>query len=805
MVRGVAVAAFWLAFGLAAFGQQTIIRMMPGPEGSIPSPSATDPRSIARRAVFEEFHKQNPDVRVANAGGLSLSGDRQESTFLMAMAGDTAPDVFYVNFRQYYQYIDQGFCRPLDDLIARDPDVVDRVNPIIMGVLKSYDGHIYALPWFQVAQALYFRKDIFEKAGLDSEKPPRNWQEFEAYGRQIVERLPGVYGFVWAQGGGGKAYWWSNFVWQAGGEVARPDRTGIWRSAIDSDAAAKALDFFRKITDQTWKGPSGKVYGPIAKLSTDYGRDIVDGKVAMWFSYTNDIVLNMSDLNPSLLGIAAMPEGPGGKSNEINAGMWAINGTITDPKKIDACWRLIKFYVGDSAAKVNTDRFVELGMGKLVNPVLLKRFGYGDIADQVDPTYVSASESLFKHGHPEPYGRNMQQVYVVLESALDRALLEPKTPSRTILHDVAQEMDSKLLNYVTPEVLAKQRAWALGLVIVATGVFGGILIAFWRSSRKRLQVEERLMAGENRARVYRFILLCLIPAGGSILVWSYYPLLKGLVIAFQDYRIIKGTKWVGLDNFISVFTQPIFYKALWNSFLYVGLTILIGFLVPIFLALILHEIPKFKVLFRTIFYLPAMTSPVVIALLWRQFYDRTEQGTLNQLLWPFLQLWNAVSHFFGGAPLPLAYDWLGNPSLAMFAVVLPGVWAGAGPGSILYLAALKNVPEERYEAADLDGASWLSKIRHITLPGLRPLVLINLLGVFIGGFKAMENVFVMTGGGPMYATHTIGLEVWTNAFMFLKFGYATAAAWVMGAILIGFTLIQIRTLTKMKFTTAQAP
>ena len=153
---------------------------------------------------------------------------------------------------------------------------------------------------------------------------------------------------------------------------------------------------------------------------------------------------------------------------------------------------------------------------------------------------------------------------------------------------------------------------------------------------------------------------------------------------------------------------------------------------------------------------------------------------------------------------PLKYDWLGDPHLALLAVVLPGIWAGAGPGSILYLAALKNIPEERYEAADLDGASWIAKIRWITMPGLWPLMMINLLGAFIGGFKAMENVFVLTGGGPLYSTHTIGLEIWTNAFMFLKFGYATAAAWVMGAILIGFTILQIKNLTKMKFTASGA-
>ena len=276
------------------------------------------------------------------------------------------------------------------------------------------------------------------------------------------------------------------------------------------------------------------------------------------------------------------------------------------------------------------------------------------------------------------------------------------------------------------------------------------------------------------------------------------------MIAFQDYGIQRGARWVGLDNFIGVFTQPLFYKSLWNSVVYVALTLLIGFFMPIFLALALNEIPRFKVLFRTIFYLPAMTSSIVIAFVWRQFYDKSPAGLLNSLTAPIIEhMINPVFKLVGHAAWPLANDWLGDPALAMFAVVLPGIWAGAGPGSILYLAALKNVSEDRYEAADLDGANWRQKIRYITLPSLKPLILINLLGVFIAGFKAMENIFVLTMGGPLNSTRTIGLEVWQNAFMYLKFGYATAAAWVMGSMLVGFTLIQIRSLLKMRFTTAK--
>jgi multiple sugar transport system permease protein len=792
-----------LALPAPAPATEITIRMMAGPSWGMPPKEATDPRSVARRAVFEEFHRRHPGIRVVNAGGLDIAGPRAESMFLMSMAGDTAPDVFYVNFRQYYNYIDQGFCRPLDDLIARDPHVISRVHDVVMRVLRSFDGKIYALPWSQFAQGLYYRKDHFAEAGLDPARPPTTWAEFYDFAKRLTESRPGRVGFAFSSG---PAYHWSNFAWQAGAEIVTPGRDGLWKAAINTPQGATALEFYRKLVTDTWRGKDGKMHGPAAITTLDWQREIREGRVSMWFAYTADVVLNLSDLNPSLLGVAALPAGPAGRANEVNAGMWAINASIRDPAKLEACWTFLKFFAGDEAAEVTTRQYVELGLGALVNPTWLKKFGYADLAAQVDPAFVRANEEVFATGHPEPYGRNCQQVYVVLDSALERAALYRKEPALRILDQTAAEMDRKLLGYTSAEVLAQQRTYAwivFAFLITCVAAFGMVALVRFKRKLQSAEAGRSLGAGQNLRRIHRFIAICLLPAAASLIVWSYYPLLRGLIIAFQDYRIMQPAKWVGLDNFIAVFTQPIFYRALANTFAYVALSILIGFFLPMILALALNEIPRFKILFRTVFYLPAMTSGIVIAILWRQFYDKSETGLLNSILRPFIEVLNPVLETIHMQPIALAHDWLGNPTLALFAVVLPGIWAGAGPGSILYLAALKNIPDERYEAADLDGASWFHKVLYITMPALKPLILINLLGVFIAGFKAMENIFVLTGGGPLYATHTIGLEVWTNAFMFLKFGYATAAAWVMGAILIGFTVLQLRTLLQLRFTTSK--
>jgi ABC-type sugar transport system permease subunit/ABC-type glycerol-3-phosphate transport system substrate-binding protein len=791
-----------LAAAVAFASEPTVVRMIAHASWGIPPKDATDPASIARRSIFDEFHRRNPDIRVINAAGLQAAGNQPDAPFLMSMAGDTAPDVFYVNFRQMTNYIEQGFCRPLDDLINSHPSVLSRVKPKIQQVLRSYDGRIYCIPYIQYGMALYFRIDFYREAGLDPSRPPRTWSEFYDTARRLTRADKNRYGFLFNNGAEGKAWHWINILRQAGGEPIERTPSGVWRSSFNTDAGAKALDFFRKLTQEKWK-ENGKLVGPAAGLSNDWRDDIDAGKAAMWFDYTNDVLLHATRTNPALIGVAAMPAGPGGRANEVNAGMWAINASIKDPKKLAACWRFIKYFVGEDAARIATKTYVENGLGNLVQPDLLIRFGYGELASRVDPLLVEASKLQFENGRPEPYGRNAQMLYVLLDEPIQRALIEPSTPAKEILDAAAKEIDAKLLGYIPPEEMAHRRGVAMGVLIIATVAMG---VAIAAAGRKWYHlIRERHAVGRGQSRNTGLALLFLLPAAVSLLVWAYYPLARGLLIAFQDYRIMKPPHYVGLDNFIEVFRNYTFWKGLANSFVFVGLSIGIGFFIPFFLALALNEIPRFKVFFRTVFYLPAMTSGIVIAFMWRQFYDKSDKGFLNQLMAPvfsglntMLDGFNSVFHTAIGH-FEKTHDWLGDPKLAMLAVVIPGIWAGAGPVSILYLAALKNVPEERYEAADLDGGTWWQKVRYITFPALKPLVLINLLGAFIGGFKAMEQIFIMTGGGPLYSTHTLGLEVWQNAFMFLKFGYATAAAWVMGAILIGFTVIQVRNLLEMKF------
>jgi multiple sugar transport system permease protein len=281
--------------------------------------------------------------------------------------------------------------------------------------------------------------------------------------------------------------------------------------------------------------------------------------------------------------------------------------------------------------------------------------------------------------------------------------------------------------------------------------------------------------------------LFLAPAVVSVAVWSYYPLFKGAMMAFQEYKIVGGSTWTGLDNFIQVATNPGFWKAWLRTLQYVSISIVLGFTAPVVLAVLLAEIPKGKVFFRMVYFLPHLTSALVIMLLWKLMFDPTENGMLNQIL-----------AIFGIA----RQSWLQDPSLAMTCCILPGVWAGAGMASLIYIAALGSLPPDYYEAAAIDGAGIFARLRHITLPQLLPLMVINFVGAFIAAFQGMGSIFLLTFGGPGDATNVLSLAIWKEAYNNLRFSTATTMAWFLGIALIGFSYLQIRYLRRVEFRSA---
>jgi ABC-type sugar transport system permease subunit/ABC-type glycerol-3-phosphate transport system substrate-binding protein len=775
---------FWL---VPARAQEPIVLRVGGayPSWGIPDPNATSPLERAKRRVFEAFTKKHPEIKLERFTALSIQGPAAESGILMAFAGGTAPDIVYVNMRLMRQYVSQGFLQPVDDLLEKHPETLKRIHPNLTREL-DIDGKTYAIPFVQFCQALYYRKDLFRTAGLDPQRGPKDWDEFYVYCQKLYEPQKGQWGYVFPPSD--TSYHWLNFLYSAGGDVTRKTPGGSYEAAFGGSEGAAALAFWRKLMTAKWTGTDGKTVEGAATKSATRAADISAGKVGMWFAYQSDDIVNMTstDINPSLIGIAPMPRGPTGlRSGEINASMWGVNASVKDPKKRAACLELLRFLASDEAAKIRVDALVDNGLAQLVNPGELIRWGHGEYVTAAQKPWLAAQKTLFETGKPEPAGPNMAFIYKLLDEPLDQAVLYPDRPIEKILSDATFKVNRKLLGFTPPDEQARQRKIALGIALTLTlGLFLFTLravILAWKAAKIRLPGVGIPLRSHLSAWLF------MAPAVLSIALWAYFPLLRGMLMAFQDYRILGGGGWVGLDNFIEAAGQETFWKGITNAFTFTFWLLGLGFLAPVGLALMLHEIPKGKVFFRALYYLPAVTTGVIVAMLWKQFFDPAPTGLANSLL-----------GLLGLQPL----KWLQDPALAKFCVVLPLIWAGAGPGSIIYLAALQGIPDEMYEAAELDGAGVFAKIWKLTLPTLAPLLIINLVGATIGAFKIMEPVLVQTGGGPDNATHTIGLEVWYNAFMYLKFGYATAAAWMMGLVLIGLTLYQLKMLQNVRYSAA---
>lgn len=243
-------------------------------------------------------------------------------------------------------------------------------------------------------------------------------------------------------------------------------------------------------------------------------------------------------------------------------------------------------------------------------------------------------------------------------------------------------------------------------------------------------------------------LLFALPLILTFAVFSWWPILQSFVMSLQSTNLITS-EWVGLDNFVTVLSDPILGRAVLNTLYFALLALVFGFPLPILLAVLLSEVRRGRGFYSALVYLPVVIPPVVAVLLWKFFYDASPTGVFNTIL-----------GWVGIAPQP----WLQNAASAMPSLVLEATWAAAGGSVIIYLAALLSVPSELYDAAEVDGASLWRKIWHVTLPQLRGVLFVMLILQILATAQVFLEPFLFTGGGPNNATVTVLLLIYRYAF-----------------------------------------
>ncbi|HNP73181.1 MAG TPA: sugar ABC transporter permease [Kouleothrix sp.] len=283
----------------------------------------------------------------------------------------------------------------------------------------------------------------------------------------------------------------------------------------------------------------------------------------------------------------------------------------------------------------------------------------------------------------------------------------------------------------------------------------------------------------NATTAYLFIL----PGMALFVAWTLYPLLYSFVMSFAEWNLIKPSRFVGLENYRRALSDPVFWLALRNTLSYTLITVPGQMILGLGLALLLDQPLRGRAFFRTMYYIPVVTSWVVVSLIFTYLYNG-QAGLINWLLRDALHLIDAN------------INWLGEPLTANIAIATLGIWKGIGWTMVIFLAGLQSIPQEVYEAAAIDGASSWQRLRSITLPLIRQTTLFILVLLTIGGFQVFISVYVMTGGKPLHRTDVLLTYMYSNAFEFLDLGYGSALSYLFALMVFALSMAQIRLLRR---------
>ncbi len=277
--------------------------------------------------------------------------------------------------------------------------------------------------------------------------------------------------------------------------------------------------------------------------------------------------------------------------------------------------------------------------------------------------------------------------------------------------------------------------------------------------------------------------LFLLPAGIILLIFFFIPFFQTIWLSFLDYsNSIYSASFSGLQNYIDILHNPIFYKVMINTIIYLVAAVPILAIIPLFLAILINQKIRGITVYKILIYLPVIVSIVVAAIAFKWLY--AEQGILNYIL--------NVFHIN-------SIGWLTDPKYAIYSVIIVTIWKGIGYYMMIYLAALMSVPKELYEACDIDGAGFLRKHLTVTVPHIMPTIALVTTISSISAMKIFAEIYVMTKGGPLNSTKTIVYYIYEKAFENLDLGYASAMSVILLIIVMIFSLINIFCFERNKY------
>jgi multiple sugar transport system permease protein len=780
-----------------------------GPGGPLAGSYADVVREFERKSEID--HAKDPSkpiYRVISGQDAQRDQTADPTRFLISVAGGMPPDVITFDRYAITEWSFRGAFVPLDDYIARDLAAGKTDAPNSKDYYPAcwnegmYNGKLYAIPVAVDDRALVYNKDLLKRAGLVDEKgeakPPKDWDELREYAKKLTEfdengRMK-VLGFAPLWGNS----WLYMYSWMNGGEFMAQDG----RKCIMNDPRnVEALQYIVDLYDEA--GGYDKVSAFQAGFQNDALDPFVQGKVAMKIDGSWIVAWNLAkycrDLN---YGVAPPPlpksEIAKGRKTVSWCGGYAY-AIPTTAKHKDAAWEFIKFITSTRSLGMiaELDRELAESEGRLYvpgqspqikfNEETFEKYIYSNPrAAQKIKDACRVYNDLLNYARFRPVTPVGQLLWMEHVNATDAAVYHSMTPKAALDHATAaveRDLDRVLTPSQGPLFSTNWFiiGYALLLIVAATIVYQWDTRPEFRARTARLlhlkkntDVVEGSGGGYFRKQ-WGGGFVSATPWIIGFIVFGGAPMLFSLFMSFCDYDILNPPRFVGLHNYQWMFTQDnLLPKALWNT-LYMVIGVPLGMAMSLAIALLLNLKVRGIAVWRTFFYMPAIVPMVAASILWIWIFN-PEGGLLNQ----------ALRCIGIGGPL-----WLQDPVWAKPSIIIMGLWT-AGGGMIIWIAGLKGIDEQLYEAASIDGANAWQKFMHITIPQLTPYIFFNLVMGLIGTFQIFGQAFIMTQGGPVNSTLFYVYHLFNNAFRYGHMGYASAMAWALFAIVLILTIIQFR-------------
>ena len=682
--------------------------------------------------MVKEFEKQNPQIKVKVQ---AIPWEAAHEKILTSVIGDIPPDLCQMGTTWMSEFIAMEAVYPLDSFIKKSQFVNE--NLFFKGSLSTckYKNKTYGIPWYVDTRVLFYRKDILKTCGFP--EPPKNWDEFLKAGKNIVEKFSKSkekhYGISlpvkdWQA--------FMPFLWQNNGDPLNPA----------SPEAIETFTYYKKFFDEK--------ISPKGGAGIDLLQGFKKGIFAMFISGPW-MVEQLKTNTPEISGKWSVAPLPCGKKSASFVGgcNWVI---FKKSKNKETAWKFIEFmtrvknqikwYGITKDLPSNKNAWKD----KILQDEKIKVFG------------IQLNTALAPPNIPE-----WEKIAHTYEETLEEVIMGVKTP---------QQAGEKLAKKIKNILSAKQKKKGLmPLIIIAIIIVVVFLLVLKKPSK---EADFNVPFFKNAFIPYLFIL----PAVGLLFIFLFIPVLLSFLISFTNWNIytfsnLSKLSFTGLENYIALFKDKVFWKALFNTIIFAGIGVPINIIIALFTAVLLNEnFLKGRSFFRASFFMPVITTLVAVAVIWRWIYN-PDYGLLNYVLSQF--------------SIP-TQDWLGNTKYALPSLIFMSIWKNFGYNMVIFLAGLQTIPKSLYEASSIDGANKWHQFLYITLPSLKPTMFFVSIMSTIGYLQFFAEPYIMTKGGPLNSTLSVVYYLYQNGFKFYNLGYATSIAYILFVFIFVLTLVQMK-------------